>query len=181
MTNSTHSSSMPSLCMIPGPVEIHENVISSMASPATSHVDPLFIQKFSEIFGMLRKIFHASSSTQPFIVAGSGTLGWDMVANNIIKENQEALVISTGIFGDWFGACLEVYQAKVTYLKAPQLGELPNLNELSKILPTKPFTLVTLTHVDTSTGVLLPLDEYIPVIRKFAPNALIVVDAVCSA
>ncbi len=44
------------LCMIPGPVEFHEDVLTAMATPATSHVDPSFIQQFGESLEMLRRV-----------------------------------------------------------------------------------------------------------------------------
>ncbi|RKO86304.1 hypothetical protein BDK51DRAFT_31818, partial [Blyttiomyces helicus] len=40
---------------------------------------------------------------QPFIVAGSGTLTWDMTAANLVEPGEDVLVVNTGVFGDWFG------------------------------------------------------------------------------
>lgn len=42
---------------------------------------------------MLRKVLYAPKG-QPFLVAGSGTLGWDMVAANLIEPGEEALVLN---------------------------------------------------------------------------------------
>lgn len=167
--------------MIPGPIEMDESVLNAVSRKATSHLDPDFIQTFQKVFHQLRDLFHADQSIQPFVIAGSGTLGWDMVATNLVQPKEDVLVISTGIFGDWFGDCLQTYQAKVTYLKPDQFGELPSIESLTSVLQSHTFTVVTLTHVDTSTAVLVPLDEYISVIRKYAPDVYLVVDAVCSA
>lgn len=44
---------------------------------------------------------HTSSSTA-FILAGSGTFGWDQVGANLIETGDRVLVIHTGYFGDGF-------------------------------------------------------------------------------
>lgn len=41
--------------------------------------------------------------------------------------------------------------------------------------------MVTLTHVDTSTGVLVDIKSFAQAIRKHSPNAIIVVDGVCAS
>lgn len=112
---------------------------------------------------------------QPFIVAGSGTLGWDMVASNLVEPGEHALVINTGYFGDSFADCLTTYGASVTHLRPhvvrgahtftilhslirlrAQVGGAPTLAELEAALTSagKAFKVVVVTHVDTSTGVL---------------------------
>jgi hypothetical protein len=72
-----------------------------MSTPATSHVDPLFVPVFGEAIELLRKVL-LTKVAQPFVVAGSGTLGWDMMVN-LIERDDEVLVINTGYFGDKFG------------------------------------------------------------------------------
>ena len=37
---------------------------------------------------------------QPFIIAGSGTLGWDLVAANLVEAGDPVLLLNTGYFGD---------------------------------------------------------------------------------
>lgn len=84
----------------PGPIEFHEDVLAAMGTPATSHVDPLFVPVFGEVIEMVRKVV-LSEKAQPFVVSGSGTLGWDMMVN-LIEAGDEVLVLNTGYFGDHF-------------------------------------------------------------------------------
>ncbi|KAI8851913.1 aminotransferase, class V family protein [Chytridium lagenaria] len=168
------------LCMIPGPVEFDDEVLAAMSTPATSHVDPVFIEKFGSSLELLRKVFFAPTA-QPFVVAGSGTLTWDATAANVVEPGESALVINTGIFGDWFAECLTVYGAKVTQLRAA-FGDRPTLEEIEaalKAVPT-PYKLVTVTHVDTSSGVLNDIQAIAEVIRRVSPSSLIALDGVCS-
>ena len=94
--------------MIPGPVEFESCVLNAMSTPATSHVDPGFINTFGESLELMRKVFLAPTA-QPFVVSGSGTLTWDMTAANLVEPGESVLVITTGIFGDWFAECFKVY------------------------------------------------------------------------
>lgn len=64
---------------------------------------------------MFREVLYAPKG-QPFLIAGSGTLGWDQVAANLIEVGEEALVLNSGYFGDSFRDCLEAYGAKVSRL-----------------------------------------------------------------
>ena len=51
---------------------------------------------------MTREVVYAGKSTQPFLISGSGTLGWDQVAANLVEDGEEALVLHSGYFGDSF-------------------------------------------------------------------------------
>lgn len=66
-----------------------------MATKGTSHVDPNFIACFSDTIKQTREVFLANDG-QPFILAGSGTLGWDLTAANFVLPGDLALVVNTG-------------------------------------------------------------------------------------
>ncbi len=129
---------------------------------------------------MLRKLFQTSDpASQPFVISGSGTLGWDMVAANLAERGEEALVLHTGYFADSFADCFETYGVKATQLKAP-IGDRPQLPEIEKALKEKKYKLITITHVDTSTGVLSEIKAVSELVHRVSPETLVVVDGVCS-
>ncbi|OQR94412.1 hypothetical protein ACHHYP_01311 [Achlya hypogyna] len=170
------------LLMNPGPIAFESEVLAAFAHEGISHVDPAFIEVFGWCLEKMRHIFLADDG-QPLIVAGSGTLGWDMVGANLLEAGDEVLVINTGptycgYFGDSFGTCLERYGANVTHLRAP-IGSRPSIEALKDAL-RKPYKLITITHVDTSTGVLSDAAGYAAAIRAAQPDALVVLDGVCS-
>lgn len=113
------------------------------------------------------------------MVAGSGTLGWDIVAANLVEPDQDALVLHTGYFADSFADCFETYGVKATQLKAP-IGDRPQLPEVEKALKEKKYQMITVTHVDTSTGVLSDVKSLAELVHRVSPETLIVVDGVCS-
>ncbi|TYZ64255.1 hypothetical protein PybrP1_001800 [[Pythium] brassicae (nom. inval.)] len=167
------------LCMNPGPIEFEPRVLREFAAEGISHVDKSVIEVFGQALEKMRKVFLAPDG-QPLVVAGSGTLGWDMVGANLLTAGDHVLVVNTGYFGDSFGDCLERYGAKVTHVRAA-VGDQPTVAALATALTSGPaFKLVTITHVDTSTGVLARVKEFAAAVRKHQPEALVVVDSVCA-
>ncbi|ORX95557.1 PLP-dependent transferase [Basidiobolus meristosporus CBS 931.73] len=162
-----------------GPIEFHEDVLEAMTVGATSHVDPEFIHIFGKPIEMVRKVV-LSKNARPFIVAGSGTLGWDMVATNLVKSGENALVISNGYFGDKFGLCLQNYGANDTFLHSSTPGDHPSLEAIERELLLKQYKLITVTHVDTSTGVLSDIAGIGRLVHQKFPETLVVADGVCS-
>ncbi|KAK4139326.1 pyridoxal phosphate-dependent transferase [Dichotomopilus funicola] len=166
--------------LIPGPIEFDDAVLQSMSHFSESHVGPGFVATFGETLTLLRKLFQTTDpSSQPFVISGSGTLGWDLVAANLIEPNEDVLVLGTGYFSDGFADCLRVYGANVTELKAT-VGTKPQLPEIEKALSEKKYKAITVTHVDTSTGVLSELKNLSALVHKVSPDTLIIVDGVCS-
>ncbi|KAJ3571272.1 hypothetical protein NP233_g3861 [Leucocoprinus birnbaumii] len=167
------------LLAIPGPVEVSDNVLSALAQPPISHVSPEFARIFQQAILLSRKVV-GSQYGQPFIIAGSGTLGWDQVGANLIERGDRALVVSTGYFGEGFKDCLLSYGAQVTTLKAPVLGETVPFSAIEAALRDQEYKLITITHVDTSTGVLSDIRGIAELVKKVSPSTLVVLDAVCS-
>ncbi|KAF2155609.1 PLP-dependent transferase, partial [Myriangium duriaei CBS 260.36] len=166
--------------LIPGPIEFDDEVLQAMSHYSESHVGPAFVKVFGEALTMLRKVFQTTDpASQPFVISGSGTLGWDMVASNLAEPGDDVLVLHTGYFADSFSDCFKAYGANPTQLKAP-IGDRPQLDEVEKALKEKKYKLITVTHTDTSTGVLSEVEALSKLVQKVSPETLLVVDGVCS-
>ncbi|KAL1304721.1 hypothetical protein AAFC00_003668 [Neodothiora populina] len=166
--------------LIPGPIEFDDQVLQSMSHYSESHVGMPFVKTFSETLKMLRKLFQTEDpKAQPFVISGSGTLGWDQVASNLVEPGDDVLVLHTGYFADSFADCFETYGIKVTQLKAP-IGDRPQLDEVEAALKEKNYKAITITHVDTSTGVLSEIEHVSKLVHRVSPETLVVVDGVCS-
>lgn len=164
------------LLMIPGPIEFHPKVLQANAKATTSHVAPNFIESFGNVLELSKKVWQ-STTGQPFIISGSGTLAMDMAACNLIEPNDNALVIATGYFGNRYAEILKRYGANVTILFA-NLGETVALEKIEKELVSKKYKLITITHVDTSTGVVTNPKPIVDLAKKY--NVLTILDGVCS-
>jgi len=166
------------LLVIPGPIEVVDEVLFANAHPSMSHVSPEFIPVFGDCIRMIREVLFTKDA-QPFLISGSGTLGWDQVSANLVEQGENALVLHSGYFGDSFADCLETYGANVTQLKAP-IGAVVSLTDIEHALKEKKYKVLTFTHVDTSTGVLSNAQAIAEVVKRVSPDTLIIMDAVCS-
>ncbi|MCE9668753.1 alanine--glyoxylate aminotransferase family protein [Myxococcus stipitatus] len=167
---------MRDLLMIPGPVEFEPEVLQALALPTLGHTDPAFIAIFGRALKRLREVCLAPSA-QPFVVSGSGTLAMELAVANLVEPGDAALVVNTGYFSDRMVKILERHGAKVTQVRAAP-GDVPSSDEVETALAAGGFKLMTLTHVDTSTGVLAPVEGLVRAARKH--GVLSVVDGVCA-
>lgn len=165
-----------SLLMIPGPIEFDPAVLSALGAPTTGHLAPNFIEAFGQALERTRTLYQCAQG-QPFVLAGTGTLGMDTACANLVEPGDAALVINTGYFGDRIGAILERYGAKVTHVR-PAAGAHPSLDEVGKALKNGKYKVMTITHVDTSTGVLVDVKRLAALAKQY--GTLVIVDGVCS-
>lgn len=164
------------LLMIPGPVEFEPAVLAALGAPTTSHLDTEFIAAFGQALERMRQVFLCSDG-QALVVAGSGTLAMDLAGANLIEPGDCALVVNTGYFSDRFAALLERYGAQVTQVRAA-VGSRPSLEEVEQALRQHPYKLMTITHVDTSTGVIADVHGLAALASR--NGVLNIVDGVCS-
>ncbi|KAJ1884217.1 hypothetical protein LPJ81_007130, partial [Coemansia sp. IMI 209127] len=172
------SSNTRPLCLIPGPTEMSETVLLAHSTPATAHTDPKFVEAFGQVIEMMRDVV-VTKTAQPFVIAGSGTLGWDQTAANLLEAGDNALVLSNGYFGEGLADCLETYGANVTRLRA-EPGNRQKLAQVAQALRATKYKIVTISQVDTSTGVLGDVKGVAELVREHSPDTLVVVDGVCA-
>lgn len=164
--------------MIPGPIEYENNVLSAMANPTISHSSKEFMSTYREALQKTATIFGADASKDlPFIISGSGTLGMEASVVNFIGRESKVLVVNTGYFGDRFVDLFSRFTEKIEQINPP-IGEAVEPAQVKEKLDTNEFDLMTVTHVDTSTGVKNNIKKIAEISRN--SETLLVVDGVCS-
>ncbi|MDI9370784.1 MAG: alanine--glyoxylate aminotransferase family protein, partial [Synergistota bacterium] len=165
------------LVMIPGPTPVVRSIQDQMARETVAFGDAAFVKDFSEVVVDLKAMWRCDGET--FVVAGSGTMGMEMALANITKRGDSILICSNGYFGDRFidmcerkGLVVEVLSAEWGSSVTPEMVE--------KALSSKSFSAVTVTHVETSTGVEAPIAAIGEVMKKH-PEALYIVDGVAAS
>ncbi|MCJ7788836.1 MAG: alanine--glyoxylate aminotransferase family protein [Candidatus Atribacteria bacterium] len=165
------------LMMIPGPTPVEQSILDALSKETVSHLDPELVKTLKETLQDLKTIVMTEQG-QPFIIPGTGTLAMETALVNTLKKGDRLLVISHGFFGDRFVEIARAYDFEVEVL-ASQWGKIVEVEKITQKLKEKKFSVVTLTHVDTSTGVCAPLREVGEILKKF-PEALFIVDGVCA-
>ena len=164
------------LLMIPGPTAIAPEVLAAGARPVLSHNDPLMRSFVAESLSRLRSLFGAPSS-QPIITAGSGTLAMDIGLANLVEPGDRVLILESGVFAGRFVTIAECNSAEVRVESAP-LGQGIDPDQVRRAIESFRPKVVTITHVDTSTGVRLDVQPLARMAREH--DALVLVDGVCS-
>jgi aspartate aminotransferase-like enzyme len=163
--------------MIPGPTPVEQSILDALSKETVSHLDPELVKTLKETLEDLKTVVMTEQG-QPFIIPGTGTLAMETALVNTLKKGDRLLVISHGFFGDRFVEIARAYDFEVEVL-ASQWGKIVEVEKITQKLKEKKFSAVTLTHVDTSTGVCAPVIEVGEILKKY-PETLFIVDGVCA-
>ncbi len=163
------------MLLIPGPTPVVDEIYEALAQETMAHTDLRFARMFSEALTLTKKMFNTDGEV--FVIAGSGTLSMEMALINTVAPGEKILIVSHGFFGDRFIGVTNALGIEAEALVA-EWGKQVSPALIEEKLQEGGFKAVTVTHVDTSTGVAANLEEVIPVVKKY--GALFILDGVCA-
>lgn len=165
------------LVMIPGPTPVVRSIQEQMGREVAAFGDPDFVKDYKGLIEDLKAMFDTSGEV--FVVAGTGTMAMEMAIANTTKRGDNVLVVSHGYFGDRF---IEICQRKElnTDVISAEWGDIVSVSEIDKKLSEKKYAAVTVTHVDTATGVCAPIEEIGKMMKEKHPDTIYIVDGVCA-
>lgn len=164
------------LLMIPGPTPVVRRIQDQMARETVAFGDPAFVRDYKELIDDLKTLWQTTGEV--FVVAGTGTMAMEMAIANSTKAGDPVLVVSHGYFGDRFVELCQRKSLEVDVL-ASEWGTIVPVEQIEKKLSEKRYKAVTVSHVDTSTGVCAPVADIGRMMKKF-PDTLYIVDGVCA-
>ena len=164
------------LVMIPGPTPVVRSIQDQMGRETVAFGDPEFVKDFKGLLEDLKELFRCSCEV--FVIAGSGTMGMEMAIANTTKKGDNVLVVSHGFFGDRF---IELGKRKGLNVDviSSEWGEIVPVERIKEKLGEKKYAAMTVTHVDTSTGVCAPVAAIGKMMKDF-PDTIYIVDGVCA-
>ncbi|HYC78697.1 MAG TPA: alanine--glyoxylate aminotransferase family protein [Planctomycetota bacterium] len=158
---------------IPGPTEVRPEILAAMATPLIGHRGAECRDLVRRIVEKLRPVF----GTQGLALFETcpATALMEASMRNLVHER--ALVLTCGAFSErWHEIALAC--GKEADALPVEWGKPNRADELGEVLRSRRYDVVTITHNETSTGVLNPLRELAAVARKH--DCLVLVDAVSS-
>ena len=164
------------LVMIPGPTPVVRSIQDQMGRETVAFGDPGFVADFKGVIKDLKTLL--GTTGEVFVIAGSGTLMMEMAIANSLKSGDNLLIVSNGFFGDRFNTFVSQKGINVDVISA-EWGKVVSASEIEAKLKEKSYQAVTVSHVDTSTGAVAPLDEISKVMKNF-PDTLFIVDGVAA-
>ena len=164
------------LLMIPGPTNVESAVLRALGKTTISHTDPDFVGIFRKSLENLKKVF--MTTNEVFAIAGSGTLALEIAIANIIEPGDKILNTVAGFFGEYFVKMSKAHGAATKVLEVPW-GKCIRPEQVKEAMKEDDYKAVTVTHVDTSTGIVNPIKEIGQIVKENG-DAFYIVDTVCS-
>lgn len=167
------SSLEPGRFFLPGPTEVHPDVLAAQTRPMIGHRGAGIEDLFSRIDGGLRAVFR---TTRPVIISTSSATGLMEAAVRNGGAEGPILSLVNGAFSERFAEIGRSCGFGVEQWDVP-LGEVHTPDGLAERLSAGRYTAVTLSHSETSTGALQDLAELAAVTGR-VEDALLLVDSV---
>jgi predicted phosphoserine aminotransferase len=159
---------------IPGPTEVGPRILQALATPQIGHRSGDFQDLYARVVGRLREFLRTRQHIYLATCSATGLMEGSL--RNLV--GKRCLNLTCGAFSErWHQIALA--NGKEADAVAVEWGE-PNLPEtVEAALATGKYDVVTVTHSETSTGVMNPLREIAAVVKTH-PGVLVAVDAVTS-
>jgi aspartate aminotransferase-like enzyme len=162
------------LLMIPGPTIVSPRVLRALSKPILSHTSGEFVEGFAEALRLQKKLFITEGT--PFMLAGSGTLGMEAAASNLVEKGDRVLCVENGFFGEKWAEIVPAHGGEADRLTF-DWGRGVDLKLIEERLNTGKYKAITVEHVDTSTGIANPVDKIGRLTKQ--TETLLIVDSVC--
>lgn len=162
---------------IPGPTWVRPEILAEMTRPMIGHRGAEFREIFRRVKGDLKSLFRTTQDT--FVSTSSGTGVLEAALLNTVP--RRVLVTTCGAFSERWKSIAEQLGLEVDHLDHPW-GQAVDPQRLATHFTGRRqhYDAVTITHNETSTGVMNDLRALVEVVRAETNDTLILVDAVSS-
>ncbi len=166
---------MKKYLMTPGPTPIPEQILLEMAKPIIHHRTKEYIDIHERVRENLKKIFQANNDIVIFSSSGTGAM--EASVSNILSDNDKAIVVEAGKFGERFSQIVEAFRAKPVIIKKAY-GESVSVEEIEEAVKTHNPKAIYMQACETSTGAYHPIDEIGKLLKTKYPDVVFVVDGI---
>ncbi len=160
--------------MIPGPVGVEDEVLAAMAEPVRAHYGAAWMEIYDETLARLQQVF--GTQNDMLLMIGPGTVGLEAAIGSLAGRGDKILVAYNGFFGHRMSVIGRSHGLEVRTVEAP-LGQPVDPEAIRQQLAAESdIQAMAVVHLETSTGVLNPLQEIVSVAGEF--GVPLILDAV---
>jgi len=159
---------------LPGPSFVRDDARQAMTAPSMGHRGPDFKALYYGLQAPLKSVFRTESEV--LMASGSATLVMESAVVSTVVGS--VLHCTCGAFAERWLAISRSHGFEADEVSAPW-GQAVDPEALRQALRRKTYDAVTITHNETSTGVLNPLAELAAVVHEES-DALVLADCVSS-
>lgn len=163
---------------LPGPVWVRPELLAEMTRPMIGHRSHDFRVLFGGIVEKLKMLF--GTDQHVFVSTSSGTGLMEAALLNAV--HRSVLVTTCGAFSERWYSIAEHLGVETDHLEVEWGDSIrpADLEDRFRGRTHHHYDAVTVTHNETSTGVLNPLHELVGAVQRASKDTLILVDAVSS-
>ena len=160
---------------IPGPVEVKPEVLEKMAAPMIGHRSKDASQLQKRITGKLQQMLYTREAILLSTSSGSGLMEGAIRSCTL----KRAAVFAVGAFGVRWYEMAQSNNVPVDLFEV-EWGNATTPGMIDEVLSTGKYDLITITHNETSTGLMNPLETIADAVENY-PDVVFCLDAVSSA
>lgn len=161
----------------PGPTPVPENIMLRMSHPIIHHRNPEFKEIFAELNENIKYLFQTKNDV--YTLTSSGTGAMEAAVANVINENDKAIFVNGGKFGERWGHLIKAFGGVPIEIKK-EWGNPPTAEEIINTIKNhSDIKAIYLTHSETSSGTVTDVKEIAKVVHKIS-DALVIVDGITS-
>jgi alanine-glyoxylate transaminase/serine-glyoxylate transaminase/serine-pyruvate transaminase len=179
LSQAAHASPARRILLTPGPVAVTDDVVRAVSRGVCSDSGPSADALLSECLDALLPVV-GTTDARLFIVTGGTALAREIAVANLAGVGEGVLVLEHGHAGEEFADVALSLGRAPDVLRAEQGAVVDPGRLRERLVETHPVALV-ISHVDSSTGVVAPIDAYMHVAHEASPQTLVAVDAISAA
>ncbi len=159
----------------PGPVHVPKRILKELAKPNDTHRSTPYSEMHQIAKEGLQKLLYTKNKCLIFTSSATGIM--EACVRNLVKNDEKALFLSIGAFGDrWYQ--IGVSNGKNAVKESVEWGKGLTPEFIQNVLSKDKYSVAFIQSNETSTGVYNPLHEIIPILKDH--NVLVCIDATSS-
>lgn len=171
-----NDATLPYRLRLPGPTAVPERIRMALARPVVNHRGPEFREIMEGTANLARPVLGTKNDILMF--ASSGTGAMEAAAANVLGEDDKALVLVNGQFGDRFVQIIQSMNRPADTIEVPW-GEAVDADAVEQKLAQGDYRAVFAVHNESSTGAVADLKAIGAAVSK--SDAVLVVDSISGA
>lgn len=165
------------ILMGPGPSDVSERVLKSLARPTIGHLDPAFVGMMDEVKQLLQYAFQTKNHLT-FPVSAPGSAGMETCFVNLVEPGDKVIVCQNGVFGGRMKENVERCGATPIMVE-DAWGTVVDPNKVEAALKkNSDAKLLAFVHAETSTGAQSDAKTLVALAHQH--DCITIVDAVTS-
>jgi len=159
----------------PGPVHVPERVLKELAKPNDTHRSKPYSEMHQIATEGLQRLLYTKNEC--LISTSSATGVMEACVRNLINDDEKALFLSIGAFGDrWYD--IGISNGKNAIKEGVEWGHAITGEFAKEVMDRDNYSVVFIQANETSTGVYNPIDKVVPILKDY--GTLVCVDATSS-